>query len=404
MIKPVGSQCNMRCAYCYYLPVNISGGKLMTEETLEVMIKNYLSNCGETASFVWHGGEPTLCGIPFFEKAVELQKKYRRDGQQMWNNLQTNGLLLDDKWCSFLKENSFDVGLSIDGTETIHDHFRKDAGGNATYKRIRENILRLKTFGIRPDLLCTVNSETAKRPLEVYETLRDLGTGWIQFIPVLNKDEDLSVRPESVGIEEYGDFLAIIFNRWLYHDLGKVNVQLFIEMINTMSGGSPTLCWLQETCGQVPVIEADGNVYSCDHFVREENLIGNVRTSFEKIMEVPLQRDFGEKKRTGLTGKCLSCEFRKLCNGGCPKDRILVNERGEKGQYYYCESLKTLFRVAVPRIEELIELDRKRIPREEIMKTLLKNENSMWQGKGRNDLCPCGSGKKAKNCCWNRRS
>ncbi|MBQ4289533.1 MAG: radical SAM protein, partial [Clostridia bacterium] len=188
MIKPVGSQCNMHCAYCYYLPVNISGGKIMTEETLEVMIKNYLSNCGETASFVWHGGEPTLCGIPFFEKAVELQKKYRREGQQIWNNLQTNGLLLDDEWCSFLKKNSFDVGLSIDGTEAIHDHFRKDAGGNATYKRIRENILHLKTFGIRPDLLCTVNSETAKRPIEVYETLRDLGTGWIQFIPVLNKD------------------------------------------------------------------------------------------------------------------------------------------------------------------------------------------------------------------------
>jgi uncharacterized protein len=393
----------MRCAYCYYLPVSVSGGKVMGRETLEAMIRNYLSCCGEVASFVWHGGEPTLAGISFYRDAISFQEKYRRPGQKVWNNLQTNGLLLDEEWCCFLSENSFDVGLSIDGTEAIHDHFRKDAGGRPTYDRIRQSIERLIGHGIRPDLLCTVNSETAKRPLEVYETLRDLGTGWIQFIPVLNRNEDMSIRPESVGIEKYGDFLAAIFNRWIYHDLGKVNIQLFIEMINTIAGGSPALCWLQETCGHVPVIEADGKVYSCDHFVNESHCIGDIKSPIDVLLEKDIQKDFGNGKKTGLTEKCRRCDFLKLCNGGCPKDRILINENGEEGQYYFCESLKTLFRMAAISVRRLIELDRNRVPRQQIMEILLREERLRWAGVGRNDLCPCGSGRKVKNCCWERR-
>ena len=376
----------------------------MTTETLEQLISNVIScSVGPVVSFVWHGGEPTLAGLDFYRKAVELQKKYLPEGWEAWNNLQTNGFALNEEWASFLKENHFDVGLSIDGTKANHDFYRRDAAGNETYDRIRENVLMLKEHGIRADLLCTVTSNTVKDPIGVYEALRDLGTGWIQFIPVVNHTEDGTLLLESVTPEQYGDFLSTIFNRWIYHDLGKVNVQLFIEMLNTLSGGHASLCWLQETCGKVPVIEADGGVYSCDHFVRDKYRIGSVQQPISDLLSSPDQSAFQVMKRESLTQKCKKCPYLELCNGGCPKDRFLVNEDEEEGQYYLCEGLRQLFRVASKPMKRLVELNAMHIPQQQIMKILLEDEQKMWKGIGRNDDCPCGSGKKAKKCCLPRR-
>ncbi|MBQ8995714.1 MAG: anaerobic sulfatase maturase [Oscillospiraceae bacterium] len=404
MVKPIGSACNLRCRYCYYLPVHVSGNQRMSHETLEKMIRNVIeSSQGPTVSFVWHGGEPTLVGLDFYRETVDLQKKYLPEGWEAWNNLQTNGYDLDDEWCAFLRDNHFDVGLSIDGTKANHDWFRKDASGKDTYDRVRGSVLRLKEYGIHPDLLCTVTAHTVQDPIGIYEALRDLGTGWMQFIPVVNRAQDGTVLPESVTPEQYGDFLCQIFNRWIYHDLGKVNVQLFIELINVLAGGEASLCWLQETCGKVPVIEADGGVYSCDHFVREQYYLGTLDDPISDLITGEKQASFHIEKKEGLTGKCLSCPYLSLCHGGCPKDRFLVNENGEQGQYYLCEGLRQLFRVARGPMKRLVELNALHFPQQEIMQVLRQEEQQMWKGVGRNDPCPCGSGKKAKKCCLPRR-
>ena len=403
MVKPVGSACNLRCRYCYYLPVHVSDCK-MSDETLERTIRNVIdSSQGPVVSFVWHGGEPTLAGLDFYRKAVEIQKRYLPAGWEAWNNLQTNGFALDEEWCTFLKENRFDVGLSIDGTKGNHDFFRKDVNGDDTYEKVKASVLLLKEHGIRPDLLCTVTSHTVQDPVGVYEALRDLGTGWMQFIPVINRDEEGNVLPESVTPEQYGDFLCTIFNRWIYHDLGKVNVQLFVELVNIMAGGEASLCWLQKSCGKVPVIEADGKVYSCDHFVRKEHCIGAVSEPVSDLLNEERQSAFRRMKEEGLTSKCRNCPYLPLCYGGCPKDRFLVNEEGEEGQYYLCEGLRQLFRVAVGPIRRLVELNALHVPQKEIMQILLKEEKEQWKDVGRNDPCPCGSGKKAKKCCYPRR-
>ena len=400
MVKPVGSTCNMRCSYCYYLPVNVSGHIRMSETDLEKMIRNCIdSSAGPVVSFVWHGGEPTLATRAFYQKAVELQKKYLPEGWQCWNNLQTNGLALDDEWCSFLAENHFDVGISLDGTRDVHNANRHDAAGNDTYDRIAESVERLKKHGIRPDLLCTVNSESVMQPLKVYENLKSLNTGWMQFIPVVNRDPDGTVREESVAPEDYGNFLCTIFNQWIYHDLGKVNVQLFIEIVNVMAGGEASLCWLQPTCGKVPVIEADGKVYSCDHFVRASHCIGDINKPISGLLSGERQLKFGNYKKDGLTKKCRKCRYLKLCNGGCPKDRFLVNEDGEKGQYYLCEGLLKLLRLSEGPVRRLIELNQLHQDRQTIMKTLLQQESRIRNSIGRNDPCPCGSGLKFKLCC-----
>ena len=404
MIKPIGSACNMRCRYCYYLPVHVSGTGKMSLTTLETLIRNAISSSeGPTVSFIWHGGEPTLAGLDFFRAACELENKYLPDGWECWNNLQTNGLALDDDWCRFLSDNHFDVGLSIDGTELNHDYYRSDVEGRPTYARVKGSVLRLKEHNLRPDLLCTVTSHAAEDPIGVYSALRDLGTGWIQFIPVINRDAGGNMLPESVTPEQYGNFLCSVFNRWIYHDLGKVNVQFFTEMLNILSGGSPSVCWLQETCGAVPVAEADGAIYSCDHFVRASYRIGSVQEPISDILSGEFQESFGASKKAGLTGECLACPYLRLCNGQCPKDRFAVNSSGESGHYYLCEGLKQFFRVALGPMEELVRLNSQGLRAPEIMASLLAEEHEIWKNISRNDPCPCGSGKKAKKCCMPRR-
>ena len=390
MVKPVGSTCNMACRYCYYLGNEASKRQLMKDDILEKMIRNYFSNTQRIYSFIWHGGEPTLAGLDFYKKAVSLEKKYLPEGSECWNNLQTNGLGLDEKWCEFLKEEHFDVGVSIDGTKLIHDTYRKDASGNETYERIRNNSGLLKRYGIRPDLLCTVNAETVLQPYEVYQSLKDLDTGWIQFIPIVNKQVDGTLSEDSVDPERYGNFLSCIFQQWI-SDFSKLGVQLFMEALNVYAGGSQSLCWLQKRCGKVLVAECDGSVYSCDHFVNAKHQLGNVERDLLDTLIVS-NESFGQLKEK-LPEKCQKCRYLFLCNGGCIKDR------DEEGNNVLCAAYFQLFETMDEPLKLMTDLLKKKYSFEQISDILKEKRKEKWKDVSRNDRCPCGSGRKYKNCC-----
>ena len=405
MAKPVGSACNMRCAYCYYLHAPGSSPEgIMSHDTLETLIRSYIRSApGPVVSFTWHGGEPMLAGLDFYREAVKLQKQYLPAGWSCWNSLQTNGILLDDAWCSFLEEAHFDVGVSIDGTASVHDQFRRDAGGNPTFERTLAGIRMLQEHHIQPDLLCTVTSASAASGPAIYRSLRDLGTGWIQFIPIVRRDAHGQVTDDSVSPSAYGEFLRDIFAQWIFRDLDKCEVQLFSEMALVLSGQEANLCWMRETCGEVPVIEKDGSVFACDHFVRPEYRIGSIVTEhLDTLMHSGMQTRFGIEKKDGLTAACRACPWLSLCHGGCPKDRFALSPDEEKGQYYLCEGLKSFFAYAVPRLRDAMLLSARGMSRKDIMASLVQKERASMRNLSRNDPCPCGSGKKYKQCCQKR--
>ena len=410
MVKPVGSRCNLRCDFCYYLKTkrNSTGMRqeCMSDELLERFIRQYIeASTGPEVSFVWHGGEPTLAGLEFYRRAVRLQQRYLPDGWACWNNLQTNGVLLDDEWCSFLAEAGFDVGLSIDGTEGIHDHYRKDTDGNGSYAAAVRAVHRLKAHGIKPDLLCTVTSTTAKKPLETYRALRDLDTGWIQFIPIIRQNAEGGFTPESVGSEAYGDFLCAVFDVWVHHDLGNLDIQMFSEMARIWAGGSAGLCWMAPTCGRALIVEVDGGVYSCDHYVVEGHRIGDINKSHLGFLAgSQVQMSFGRDKQDRLPGQCRECRWLSVCNGGCPKDRHLMSQDGEPGLNYLCSGLSHFFSYARPIVDEMTRLGSRGFNSQMVRLKLNELKRSAWKGVGRNDPCPCGSGRKAKGCCWLRRA
>ena len=362
MAKPVGSRCNMRCAYCYYLDKGkYSGSRKQTRMSfglLEKLIRQTIdASPGPVVSFTWHGGEPTLAGMDFYKKALELERKYLPRGWEAWNNLQTNGLLLNESWCRFLKENRFDVGLSIDGPAPVHDENRRLLNGAGTFARVREAIRRLRDAGLEPDLLCTVNAVSQDAPLEVYRALRETGCGWVQFIPVVLRDGEDGVLPGSVSPEGYGRFLTAVFDEWVTHDLGVLDVQLFAEMARVLAGGEASLCWMSPVCGHVLIAEEDGAVYSCDHFVDPEHRLGSLHEgSLARMARSDFQRAFGQAKRDALTGECLSCPWLRFCNGGCPKDRFGLSAEGQPGQYWLCRGLKAFFAHAQPILERVMAM------------------------------------------------
>ncbi len=409
MAKPVGPLCNLECSYCYYLETSRLYARphqfRMPDALLETYVRQYIAaSPGPVVQFVWHGGEPALAGLDFYRHAVELQRRYLPQGWTCWNNLQTNGILLDDEWCSFLADAHFDVGLSIDGTRWLHDAYRKDSQGRGTYERAVAAVGCLQAHGIQPDLLCTVTSAVAKEPISVYRALRSLNTGWVQFIPIIRRAPDGQVTPESVTGEAYGRFLCSVFDEWLYHDLGRFDVQLFAEMSLVWSGGSASLCWIAPTCGRVLIVEHDGSVYSCDHFVTPEHRIGDIVTSpLSVLIDSPVQRRFGDDKRARLPVQCRSCIWLMMCNGGCPKDRFALTEDGEPGLNYLCGGLRQLFAHAEQPLKGVVERRGKGLSPEAIMAELRAGSLARWRGVGRNDPCPCGSGRKAKHCCWPQR-
>lgn len=376
MAKPVGSRCNMHCDYCYYLEKGQYSEHerqtRMSYDLLETLIKETIRTAkGPIVSFVWHGGEPTIAGLDFYKKVVELERKYLPSGWQVWNNLQTNGFMMNDLWCNFLKENHFDVGVSFDGSAKVHDQNRHDLKGGGTQARILRSIQRLRGHGIEPDILCTVNSKSCEDPLDVYRAIRDTGCGWCQFIPIVVRQQDGSFSKESVTPEGYGLFLITIFDEWVRHDLGKIDVQLFAEIARIMAGGEPSLCWMSQTCGRALIAEEDGAIYSCDHFVDDDHRLGMLQQKdLGEMANSPFQIAFGEAKRDLLTKECQSCPFLKFCNGGCLKDRFGESSEGEEGQYYLCPGLKAFFAHAEPILERIMKMSREGKTQAEIMATI----------------------------------
>ncbi len=402
MVKPVGPVCNLACGYCYYRGTAEMYGQRhafrMSDATLERFVQQFIeASPGPEVHFVWHGGEPTLAGLPFFQRAVALQRRYLPAGWRCWNNLQTNGTLLDDAWCAFLAEEGFEVGLSVDGPALLHDAQRPDHQGRGSAKRVATGLSRLLAHKVEPDLLCTVTAATAAQPLAVYRALREMGSTFIQFLPIVRPTAD-GLSADSVGARAYGEFLCAVFDEWIRRDLGRIVVQFFAESYRAWAGRRPTMCALSETCGSVLVVEHDGAVYACDHFVRDSHCLGALDSEhLATLAKAPAQLSFGQQKLNGLTNRCRGCPWLFACGGGCPKDRVAMTGAGEPGLNVLCDGLRAFYEHADPLLRRMVAAGTRPSA---IKEELQAEEHRRWRGVGRNDPCPCGSGRKAKRCCW----
>ena len=432
MAKPAGPRCNMRCHYCFYTEKEAllgSGQQVkMSDEALEAYVRNYIEVAeGPEVNFAWQGGEPTLMGLDFFRRAVDLQKQYAGD-RRITNSLQTNGTLLDDEWCKFLADHEFLVGLSIDGPEHIHDKYRLDRGGNPTFEKVQEAMHRMQNHGVNFNTLTCVTVESAEQPLEVYDFLRDQGAEFMQFIPIVerlpgDKSTELGLElaePQLEGEEEstrvtnwsvrpgqYGKFLKNIFDKWVKNHVGSTFVQIFDVALNAWMDQEPPLCNFATNCGNAMIIEYNGDLYSCDHFVYPDHRLGNIREdSLEEMVRHPSVRKLGRYKSEGLPQKCRDCEVLFVCHGGCPKNRFKTTEDGEPGLNYLCEGYRDFFNHIDQPMKTMARLLRQGRPPAEIMHSGRRRKRAAspslggaFGDVGRNDPCPCGSGKKFKRCC-----
>ena len=380
MVKPVGSLCNMRCKYCYYLDkaaLYNNHQPQMSDELLENYIRaNIEGNNSPVIAFAWHGGEPLLAGKEFFRKAVALQQKYA-EGRTVENSIQTNGLLVDDEWCAIFRDNNFLVGVSIDGPESIHDAHRVDAGDQPTFARVMRGIEKLYRNRVEYNTLTTINIHSEGRGAEVYNFLRGISV-FMQFLPVAEllcdgriqspEAQKADIAPWSVSARGFGEFMCDIFDIWVKKDVGRRYVQLFDATLALMVGVQPSVCSLCETCGSGLTVEHNGDVYCCDHFVYPEYKIGNIHTDrLADLAYCDRQFEFGVAKRALLPRECRHCKFYNLCHGECPKHRFIDDNRGEYGKNYLCEGYKLFYehtQTAMERMKNLI-LDGK--PAAEIM-------------------------------------
>jgi uncharacterized protein len=405
MAKPVGAICNLDCGYCYYLekeelyPKSVS--HRMADDLLEIYIEQHIEACPEeNIFFSWHGGEPTLLGIGYFKKILEIQQKLRPFGRKILNGIQTNGTLIDEEWCRFLAAEQFHVGLSIDGPKDLHDHYRVTKKGEATHKQVMHAYRLLKKHRIHCDLLCVVNERNARQPAMLYRFFKDLDAVYLQFLPLVNRLGESDVKGESVTPKAYGDFLCAIFDEWAHYDVGRITIQNFDEALRPYIGLDHSLCILRETCGEVVIVEHTGDFYSCDHFVNAEHRLGNItETPLVELINGKEQEKFGNDKRDTLPKYCRECEVLSSCNGGCPKDRFIQTPDGEDGLNYLCAGYKQFYTHAKPYLEKFAELRKAKKPAANMMKILRDGEKKPVRDVGRNDPCPCGSGKKYKKCC-----
>lgn len=350
-IKPVGARCNLSCQYCYYLEkadlYQTDELILMPDSLLEKFVIRLIEATGnKNIFFSWHGGEPTLAGLDFFIRAVGFQKKYKPAGQNIINGIQTNATLLNDDWCNFLCEEGFLVGVSIDGPERFHNNFRVSKTRHGSFKKTMEGYEMLIKHGLQPELLTVVSAENVNYPEEIYRFLKSLGSEYITFLPLVKEEKTSStgVSPITVPSESFGIFLSTIFDEWVSCDIGRIKIQIIEEAARTAFNQEHTLCIFKESCGGVPVIEQNGNFYSCDHFVNQEHLIGNINTlSLSEMLESPGQIDFGMAKHNTLPQYCIDCDVVKMCNGECPKNRFLLTPSGEPGLNYLCIGYKRFF-------------------------------------------------------------
>ena len=420
MAKPAGPRCNLDCTYCFYLEKE----KLYPEErtfemsdaVLDAFVRQYIE--GQDApvvSFAWQGGEPTLRGLAFFERVVALQAQYG-GGRRIENAMQTNGILLDDRWCAFLARNQFLVGLSVDGPAPLHDRYRVDRGGGPTFDRVMRALQLLSRHGVAFNTLTTVHRGNSDHPLEVYRFLKSIGSQYLQFIPIV---ERVSTAPTtgltlvapgaaaagvsrwSVEPAAYGEFLCRIFDEWVRRDVGSTFVQLFDVALESWCGLEPSLCLFAEKCGRALAIEHNGDLYSCDHFVYPEHRLGNLlNESLGDMVAAPRQVAFGEAKRDRLPEECRACDVRFACHGECPKHRFVRSRDGSHDLNYLCGSYKRFFQHIHSYMTFMAGALAEGRPPASVMAWARSNDAAAaLRNAGRNDPCPCGSGKKVKRCC-----
>jgi uncharacterized protein len=432
LAKPTGAVCNLDCKYCFFLSKEMlyPGSRFrMADELLETYIRQLLESHRESqVNVAWQGGEPTLMGLDFFKRSVEYAEKYRRPDQQIVYTIQTNGTQLDDEWCAFFKQHNFLVGISIDGPRELHDAYRVNKGGQGSFKQVMRGLDYLKKHQVDFNVLCTVHAANQDHPLEVYHFFRDeLQAQYIQFIPIVERaspetlpvaNQGWSERPggerplylqdgslvteRSVGAEAYGGFLNAIFDEWVRRDVGKVFVQMFDVALGSWLG-QHNLCIFAPTCGNALALEHNGDLYSCDHFVEPDYLLGNIQeTHMIELVASDQQRKFGQDKQDSLPRYCRQCEVRFACNGGCPRNRFIETPDGEPGLNYLCAGYKLFFNHIQWPMGIMANLLRRGRYADEIMHILTMEElnrlrQAMDQAKP-GDACPCGSGKKYKNC------
>lgn len=385
MAKPIGPVCNLNCKYCFYLEKeNLYPGNhswAMSDHILESYIRQYIeAQAAPTITFAWQGGEPTLLGIAYFQKVVELQRQYAQ-GKCIENAFQTNGTLLNDRWAEFLKENGFLVGVSIDGPRELHDCYRVNKGSQATFDAVVAGIGYLRKHDVDFNTLTVVHRRNSSQPLDVYRFLREIGSGYMQFIPVVERiatspgpdglhlispawRDAAEVSEWSVESLQFGKFLCEIFDEWVRRDVGRYFVQIFDVALESWYGMPQGLCVFRETCGAALALEHNGDLYSCDHYVYPENRLGNIMEDpLLSMITSPKQGRFGTLKRTSLPGYCRRCEVRFACNGECPKHRFLQTPDGEPGLNYLCAAYKLFFSHIGPYMEFMAaELQNDRAP------------------------------------------
>lgn len=357
LIKPSGSNCNIDCRYCFYKsrsPEVGTGRQRMNDEVLEKLIKDYLQLDFPVAGFAWQGGEPTLMGLEFYEKVIELQKKYARPGQQITNSLQTNGILLNDNWCKFLHENNFLLGISIDGPKEFHDFYRIDHSGAGTFDKVVAGIEKCKQYKVEFNTLTLLNNKNIEYPDRIFNFLIELGVQFMQFIPCVEiEPESQKIADFSISPEQYGRFLCKTFDFWCNYGFKNLSIRDFDSILSYCISGRHTICTYDKRCGQYIVIEHNGDAFCCDFFVEPKYRMGNIlQTSIGQLASCVIKKEFSRVKQN-ISNKCLICKYLDICRGGCLKNRTVINHGDFGRESYFCEAYKRFFDYSLPGFKQI---------------------------------------------------
>ena len=390
MLKPAGAHCNLACKYCYYLEKNklypTAQRHLMSDEILEQFTREYIeAQTMNQVLFTWHGGEPLLRSIDFYRKALSLQQKYAR-GRRIDNVIQTNGTLLTDEWCEFFAQNHWLVGISIDGPQPYHDHYRLTAAGKPSWQKVMQGIKLLKKHGVEWNAMAVVNAYNANHPLEFYRFFKENGCQFLQFTPIVERltrhedgrtlasladKDEISLSEASVTPEQWGYFLCAIFDEWVRKDVGKIFVEIFDCTLANWMGISPGICAYSKECGHAGVMEHNGDVYSCDHFVFPEYKLGNIRDhSLIDMLYGEQQQEFSRLKHSSLPRQCKECDMEFACHGECPKNRFMKDKYGDSGLNYLCPGYYHYYQHVAPYMDYMKQELMSQRPPSNIMKVV----------------------------------
>ena len=390
MLKPAGAHCNLACKYCYYLEKNklypTAQRHLMSDEMLEQFTREYIeAQTMNQVLFTWHGGEPLLRSIDFYRKALSLQQKYA-GGRRIDNVIQTNGTLLTDEWCEFFAQNHWLVGISIDGPQPDHDHYRLTAAGKPSWKKVMQGIKLLKKHGVEWNAMAVVNAYNVNHPLEFYRFFKENGCQFLQFTPIVERltrhedgrtlanladKDEISLSEASVAPEQWGYFLCAIFDEWVRKDVGKIFVEIFDCTLANWMGISPGICAYSKECGHAGVMEHNGDVYSCDHFVFPEYKLGNIRDhSLVDMLYGKQQQEFSRLKHSSLPRQCKECDMEFACHGECPKNRFMKDKYGDSGLNYLCPGYYHYYQHVAPYMDYMKQELMSQRPPSNIMKVV----------------------------------